>query len=315
MEKKRPLRTVLAAYRITNWNGQEITGIESHPALPKTTPAFDLKAYSRFKYGEQSYADLAGSILASLFISVFPTYFETADECSSSSSSGSSSGTSLLVTESPYHCVPGAATGLKLYFLNHINKVRVSKGLSTVPDTKINRLKAFAGDYSELGVDERVKRMKTTARYYVDSALVKGKHLIVIDDCKISGSHIENIYQELQSTEVAQVTFIILVEAFDKCPCSIETFLNHSSVNDLSTWSIVQQLSSTRLTQRSIKFLLRSKESESKILSELAKLPLHFLTGIYYGIINDGLSEDAEMRRNFNLVQQCWRQRTFQANY
>lgn len=208
-------------------------------------PGFSLVDYSKFKYGHDAAARKFGEALAKGF---FRWYLNTYNERKQ-----------LVVICSPYSYIPPASEGLMKYFIMELNRILVDHNMKTVQTTKAYRSVSYIQDYGALTKDQRLNLISQEV-IHLDTEFCKGKHLIFLDDVKITGSH-EHVMREMLSKYNVQdtCTFIYFAQLVNQnVPAKYEDYINHFHVKNIGALLYLMLRHDHTLNMRTIKFMLKS---------------------------------------------------------
>ena len=152
---------------------------------------------------------------------------------------------------------------------------------------KIRRLDIHPGDYSKLSSAERLKLMRKTA--FAVPEEVRGRHILLIDDVRVTGAHESQMRQWLKSAGAREVTFIYLAMIVDDGGKDAEELLNQARIHTLDDLSQVIARGSYSITSRAVKFVV-SETDEVALSRFLDALPDQILLDIHRGAIGNGFA-------------------------
>jgi PRTase ComF-like len=132
--------------------------------------------YSRYKYGSVAAAETFARALGAAFCEAHPELILAPR---------------LLMASSPYAHVPAAATTLARGLQPVLNAARAMNGLAPAPLLRVDRISTSAGDYGTLSAQARDVHMAANVLSFrrFRPAQVRGAHLLVIDDVRVTGAH------------------------------------------------------------------------------------------------------------------------------
>lgn len=149
------------------------TRVEDVTLIDESGAPFDMEAYSRLKYGDRSLTRDYGYGLARVFIDRHPALANDPGR--------------MLVTSASYKYLSTASEGIAEYFFLALNAFRVQRGLEPAMKLHVIRFKIGKDDYATATAAERAHDLHTTVRH-LDTELVRGSVVVVIDDARITGS-------------------------------------------------------------------------------------------------------------------------------
>jgi hypothetical protein len=246
---------------------------------------FSPERYSKFKYGSRTACEHFASEVYLALKSLFSEDLEHDT-------------TSLVMTSSAYKSMPAASTALFADVLSLVNKERQSRNLASLEDIKIHRKSVLKTDYALMTQESRVKAMEST-QLDIDSSNLRGKHLVVLDDCIITGAHARNITHHMRNSGVAKISYLFIVSVKSKSPyqsmTSAENYLNHHYVSSLDRWlEMMNAPDAGPLSARALKYFLTSDESQEKKYGFLARLRREAVLEMYRGAIADEMASSFE---------------------
>ncbi|HET6747549.1 MAG TPA: phosphoribosyltransferase family protein [Candidatus Saccharimonadales bacterium] len=272
------LHHALALYGLTVVDG-EFLAENSATALP-----FRPWEYSSFKYGRRDIAEHYGKALAGMIIDHLGPMVCGNQE--------------IVILGTPYKRVPNAARMLAIGAQRHMR----AAGLP-VTYTYIYQHRLVEGDYSKLSVEQRELRNKQKKRY-VDPDDFAGRHVVVIDDIRITGSIERSIIRLLGGIPVLSTSIVNLVrldpDAAKREP-QLESKLNHCAMKGLrDLLGLMSQRDQFVLTTRAVKYILESSEEDIHWL--LGQLDDNQIAALYEAIVDEGYDVMQCYRSKFSLV-------------
>mmetsp|Transcript_45943 Transcript_45943/g.67791 ORF Transcript_45943/g.67791 Transcript_45943/m.67791 type:complete len:289 (-) Transcript_45943:1001-1867(-) len=209
-------------------------------------PGFIPKNYSCFKYGDEAQTENYSQQLYEKFMHFWNNSNETVRNMP------------IVVTGSAYKHMPVAAT-----LLAHAFFPKLKHTLNHATYIKIDRLAATAKDFSKMNENERIA-MKKQMKLKVDtSTFENGTHLVVVDDCKITGTHSINILETLKKqadSKITKITFLYIVELDPKSNArdqKVDSSMDAGYVCDIDTWCDVVHATKLPPTPRVLKYFLK----------------------------------------------------------
>jgi predicted amidophosphoribosyltransferase len=253
---------------------------------------FAIEEYSRFKYGSKRVARIFGRELADGYVQSE----EFLHACQNDRQ--------IVVLASPYSFIPTACHTLKDYFIARLNQHLIERGRRPVQESKIVRTHSYIDDYGEMSAEKRAELIKREA-FYTDKLFLEGKHILFLDDIKITGAHqrgVEAMIYNLGIDRRSSYTFLYYAELtnLQEDP-SIENYLNYADVTDLVSLNDIIHNDEFVFNTRCVKFMLGSPSAEfatfiiyqSKAFRETL---LTLATGNSYHLVPD-------YKLNFNLLR------------
>lgn len=230
-----------------------------HKIDDKNNCPFSESEYSKFKFGENAYAEKFADELFEGFIAQHSDLIL--------------SHTDIVILPSPYHSIPTASNFLCHYFKLRMNHFLYRHGRKALSESKIYRNQTYTTDYGNLDYAERV-RLIGNDTYYIDRNYIGNKLCLLLDDIKITGSH-EHIVKKILEQYDVQGTFVFLyfAELVNKdIHPNIENYYNYFYVKDTRSLMEVINSPTFEFNTRIVKYILKLKESEfSLLLTSLKK--------------------------------------------
>lgn len=245
---------------------------------------FDYAAYSEFKYGQRNAAEKFATQLALLLLAHFGGRI-TYDQ-------------QVVVIGTPYKRLPNAARMLAISVERQLRLASVPSSYSYIYQHRLAE-----GDYGMLSQQDRDKRNQQKHRY-LDPEDFAGKHVVVIDDVRITGSIERSIMQQLQGINVLSTTIVNLVRldpAVALARPHLEDRLNHFAVKDLRDLKrLMNRRDEFVLTTRAVKFILQSPLRD--IIELLASLDPTQRIELYEAIVDEGYDQMLRYHEGFLVV-------------
>jgi len=240
---------------------------------------FDAYAYSRFKYGSAYMARHYAEQLHLLLQQKHPILAELP---------------ALWLTSSAYKFVPTASDSLAKYLLQDW------KGNLT--KVKIVRSRLFPADYGNLSLQERQAMMQQVELYF-DPISPKPKHLLVVDDIRITGVHEQRILEFATKEGFEHIYFAYIAHLSPKADPTTEHWLNHIAIRHLRDLWDLWKTEGCLLNARICKFLL--SYPKQKALAHFANaLPPSIKARIAEGMYQDGYAEMDMYAENWQIWKQ-----------
>lgn len=275
-------RHALALHEITLRDGLFVpTAHEGHGL-------FDPYAYSLFKYGHGVLADDYGRRIGQLLLSHLEPVRGTGEE--------------VVVVGTPYKRVPNAARWLAVSAQHDIRIAGIPAAYATVYQQHLS-----VGDYGRLTAEEREARNRQKRRVF-DPEEFQGRHVVVVDDIRITGSITASVAEMFGDVPVLSLTFAFLVimdPGVTETDPQVEDRLNHYAISDLSDLHrLMTETDSFSMTTRAVKFVLESKPAAISRL--LRALDAGHLRSLYYGALDDGYDRMPRYAETFRLVSEAY---------
>lgn len=246
------------------------TRFSAHSFSTYEDAPFDVKDYSRLKFGCDATAKKFGYELAEKFF-VMHSDKLLANHC--------------VVIPSPYNFVKNAATVMTLHFVDRINELCVEANGRHVEYCTIARKVSYTADYGFLSKEKR-KGLINQDTFYINREQMRGKLLIFIDDVRITGAHEEKLVDVLNTRKLKNdAMFLYFAEYFGDQP-EVEAKLNFSAVQSPLDYVELTKSEDHHLIVRPIKYLLGQEQSSFNMLLE--KLAPKFLQKLYFAAVSEG---------------------------
>ncbi len=278
MEVKR-----LALHELYPTSQQEISAIHTF---------FDIKAYSRFKYGDTHIAQHYAESLVQKLLQNSQDVLRYTNP--------------IYVTSSAFRYVPTAAQSILEAFL----KVMAHQA----PHLKLHYFKIHRNyldgrDYAQLTPQEREEVLKQAHLYVDDTTHLSNQIVWVIDDIRITGKHEEKMLSFLQKLGVKEVNCLYVANLQQGLELSwLEHYINHAWVKDLEQFEKIIHLPHFQMNARVCKFLL-SYPCHTTLKVFLERLSLAQITTFYEAIKQDNFDEVENYRLTFLLLESIFHQR------
>lgn len=241
--------------------------------------------YSQFKYGSGSAARHYAATLASVL------------NAAATTATGR-----LYITGSAYAKVPTAAVPLAWWTA----RLLAIMGRSTTY-FHLSR-SAFEGDYGASSLEARTQMLAKSPPYIGTASLcacLKGAHVVIIDDIRITGKHEQDLLPLLQKAGVATATFCYLAivpQAEGEQDPLIEDRLNHAAIKTLYDITLLARQRLFYCNARTCKFILSAQPAS--IEQFVADMPLRLLDRFVRAMRSDSYDTCAQYREQFELFAQ-----------
>lgn len=275
-------RSALALYDLT------VTDGELHATSDSTIEPFAAHDYSRFKYGDYAQTERYGFLLAGLLAAHFTEQF-------TARFSGD-----IVIMGTPYKSLPNAAkllADVAGYSLGNW-------GLDfNVAASRIYQHRLAEGDYGKLSSAMRDERNRQK-KYFLDPTDFEGKHIVVVDDVRITGSIERSVVTLLDGIEWESLTVTNLVRLnpdVARDNPQIEDALNHASINSLrDLLPLMEQRDRFVLITRTVKRILEADEFELREF--LSALEPARRAELYRAAVDDGYSQMERYAQSFRIL-------------
>lgn len=246
---------------------------------------FDLRAYSRMKFGSGQDARILGREMAEAFAAEY-WHVLTTEQC--------------VVIPAPSTAVPVAATLLGWHFRDRLNSLLDSCDRVPVQWDLVHRDVKYNDNYSQLGLEDRRRLLDDDGRY-MNVAFAAGKTLIFVDDVKITGTHEVKLGHMLQNHGLHNSVVYATYAVYTGDQPSIEHELNHCYVRNGLCVARMSHHPEWCVTTRGLRLLLESSpEVFQKILHEMSVLRLQ---QVYHAAITKGYSKHPPYAGNFQCLR------------
>ena len=245
-------------------------------AVVNQFPPFSPARYSRYKYGSVAAAEAFARDLATAFWNGPPELARAPR---------------LLLASSPYARVPAAATTLARRLRPRLNAARARYGLDPAPLVQIERAAASAGDYGTLSAQARDRLMAANALSFrrFKPAQVRGAHLLVVDDVRVTGAHQRCLMRASEALPLAARAFLYVAFALLRPGSSpgdgrfdpaLEDALNHAAVKTLDDLAAIVEAGDFTWNVRACKFAL-NPVNRGELPRFLRRMPGWFVRGLH----------------------------------
>lgn len=220
---------------------------------------FSESEYSKFKFGENSYAEKFANELFEGFIENNKELILSHDE--------------IVILPSPYLSIPTASNYLCHYFKLRMNKFLFDNKKKALAESKIYRNQTYTTDYGSLDFNDRVKLISNDT-YYIDRNYISGKLCLFIDDIKITGSHEHIVKKILDEYNVeGKFAFVYFAELINKdIHPNIENYYNYFYVKNIHSLISIVNSVSFAFNTRIVKYILKLEEKD--FLKLVAAVPV-----------------------------------------
>lgn len=267
--------------------------LTEHGLFDSTEQAFDAISYSKFKYGDDTVAHAYGVQLAELFISNNQNLFTT-----------DSTHTEIVVAQHPHKYIPKGANTIAVHFHNHLNQYLFSIGKKPILLVPILMEEVFEGDYGTFSESDR-NAVMDKQNFFTMKELLFHKHVIIIDDIRITGTGERKISQFLHTQEPSQVYFLYIAKMDEHQATrnpKIESDINHTWMNEPLRLLEIMNSDHFTLNARVAKYVMSLKaDSLHTFLLSLHDSPLQQM---YFAVIADGYASLPTYKDAFTLLSE-----------
>ena len=254
---------------------------------------FDPHAYSRFKYGHEDIAQAYGRELAKLVAERLATALET--------------GEPITITGTAYRSMPNAASRVA-----HAVYWSLKEAGFNVIYSRIYRMILTEGDYGRMSEADRLSATKRKS-LSVDPGDYEGRHVVVIDDIKITGTIEQSSLDFFSNMPILSLTLahvLQLNQTLHEPNPGLEGLLNQTAIKNLDDlWQMIYIAGSTEefpwhLNARTAKFILEADEEDlKKFLNRMIIREPDELRYLHESLMEDGYDRMAAYRRNAQLIE------------
>lgn len=202
---------------------------------------FDESGYSRFKHGDGVMAVRYGRALAARLLVAVPDFAKPDDR--------------IVIASAPYKYLPTASHALALGVRRVVNAALAGSGRRPAEIGALRMSRVDSANYARLGTASRGDLL-SRANLHVDAAEFTGRHVVLVDDARITGLAEAAATELVTAAGARSVTALYVVRiAGSFCP-DIEDRMNHAFVRDLQSLLRVYRSGRFVLNIRTVKFLL-----------------------------------------------------------
>lgn len=269
----------LALYELTVSDGSfEVTN-----AL--TSRPFDLAHYSEFKYGRRDVAEIFGAAIAAALAHHFMEAGQDQQP--------------IVVMGTPYKRVPNAARMLAIIAERYLRLHGFDSSYTTIYQHRLGE-----GDYGTLTVEEREARNLGKKRF-IDPSDFAGKHVVLVDDIRITGSIERSTLALLTDVPVLSTVVFNLVKLDPEVALRephLEDKLNHSAMTGLrDLLQLMEQPDQFVLTTRAVKYILQSDPAEVRWL--MSRLGPTRTAELYDAAVDEGYDRMPRYEQAFHTIR------------
>jgi hypothetical protein len=244
---------------------------------------FNAVKYSRFKYGDTSVAEAYGWELATELERrlLIPFHAER-----------------TVITSSAYKLVATAARSVAqvMHDQLHARGYKVDAG-------RIHRANLTSGDYATMPAATRELVMRENG-IYIDYDLFVRRHVVVVDDIRITGAHEASICEMFRDVPILSLTHVYVVQMDPNVAADpkVEDRLNRSWVEGLDQLTeLIVDNPAYVFNARTVKMILGAPRSD--LLTFLQRLTNDQLEQLYRGVVGDGYHTMSNYKDNFPCLR------------
>lgn len=266
--------------------------IEQGTVYDEEGNVFDAQAYSKFKYGDARKAERYGIKLAQEFIKQNQDIFLGEDH-----------ETNFIIAEHPRKYILKGANVISRHFQNYLNLYLVSNGKNPIMSVPIFMSSVFEGDY---GTFDKVIRDKVMSKqqFFTSTELFQNKHIILVDDIRITGTGERKIASFLEELNPESVHFLYVAKLnqnqADSNP-EIESLINHVWMNDPERLIEIMNTDYFALNARVAKHVLTL--NGQTLVQFLSKITDTRIKELYFAVISDGYSVLSKYGQSYGLLE------------
>lgn len=259
-----------------------------HKIEEKGNCPFKEEEYSRFKFGDNFYANKFAKDLFDGFVNEFNDLILSQTE--------------IVILPSPYLSIQTASNFLCYYFKKELNRFLFKKGKKACIESKIYRNQTYVTDYGNLDFEERVKLISNDT-YYIDRNFIKGKLCIFVDDIKITGSHEHTVNKILKQYDVeGDFVFIYFAELMNKdIHPKIENHYNYFAVHNVKDIISIINSDHFQYNTRIVKYILSLDENQFNFLID--NISTKKCEELFHLAISNNYHQILEYKKNINVIK------------
>lgn len=248
---------------------------------------FDAKHYSRFKFGDDTYAREYGEQLAAAIYTRHKAQLIAKG---------------AVVIPSPYNYVPNAATTMCKHFVRKLNHFLVGANGQHVDYSIIHRKVSYINDYGYLDAATR-KSLIDNDEFYFVKEYYKDRIIIFIDDVCISGTHERKLIELMAEADVNNTTIFGYYGTYSGEDPTIESRINFAAIrNSRDFIELVRECKDYNIIVRPLKYILEHF-TEADIHDLFAVLTPSQQRDVYAGCLGEGYYKIPKYQKNFNLLK------------
>lgn len=256
------------------------------------TATFDIKDYSKLKFGSNQAARRMGKELAlQFFAQVAMKHI----------------GEQFVIIPSPYNHVHNAATMMTDHFINYFNMLQSQYDQGRSAELDIIHCKvSYINDYGFLDKASR-KKLIDGDTFYCNKEFWGDKKLVFIDDVNITGTHEDKLIEILDENQVKNDVYFLYFAKYEGNQADTEAKLNFNYIN--TPEAFVKMINEERDAQclvRPIKYLMGQNHEDFKII--LSQLPHYYVEQLFFGCLGEGYNRISKYAENFEFLDRYTKQ-------
>lgn len=264
-----------------------LTVVDGQVLCQDGTP-FDREAYSHFKYGFLPPAVEYGQRLAAL---ITDKLFEVA-------------GTEpITIVSAPYKYLPTASHAVAQAITAELSHTAVMNGLEPPVLVPFFKSRVGSSNYAKSSEEYRQKSLATLG-LRIDESRIRGAHVVVVDDIRITGSAEKATAQFLESLTPASIWYLHaarLDEATGKAYPGLEDELNQTVAHTLEVFLQQAATGKFQLNTRVLRLILETEDSDAFDWF-LNVAPPALVESIHQAAVGNGPAYYEKYRNNLELV-------------
>lgn len=254
--------------------------------------AFDAAAYSRMKYGDADAARRFGKTLAESLVTTYPDVL--CDEVP----------VDFLVA---YKAVPPACYYLSQYCLDGINARRALMRREPGRILHVYKTRVAASNYAAASQEARQYELDAIP-FTLEGRSLHGKHLVLVDDVRITGVAERKILEVLIPAAPHRLTLLYLAGFRENVTPQIEGALNDTAVGGLAEIAAFIKTDCFDLNIRTLKRILSAPAEE--LANFLDGLSARMLEQLLRGALATGTEFTARYDTGCQILRTAWRNKT-----
>lgn len=212
--------------------------------VTETGADFDELSYSRFKHGDGALAERYGSALGAALLDSAPDLV--------------SDGHPLVIASAPFKYLPTASHELALHVRRVLNAALAGAGCQPAGIGTLHMEHVDPENYATEDVERR-RALLREAKLSAEGAAFAGRHVLLVDDARITGLAESTAVDLLTAAGARTVTALYVIEISDgfgpACP-EVEHRINQAYVRDLTSLLRVFRCRRFVLNIRTLKYIL-----------------------------------------------------------
>ncbi|MDR3087584.1 MAG: phosphoribosyltransferase family protein [Azoarcus sp.] len=259
--------------------------------------AFDAAAYSRMKYGDADAARRFGKVLAEVLLTASPDVLFDGEP------------TDFLVA---YKAVPPASHYLSQYCLDDINARRVAARREPGRILHVYKTRVAASNYAAASQEARQHELDAIS-FTLEGRPLRGKHLVLVDDVRITGLAERKILEILIPAAPHRLTLLYLAGFRENVTPQTESVLNDTAVGGLAEIAAFIRTDRFDLNIRTLKRILSAPPEE--LADFLALLSARMLEQLLRGALATGTEFVTRYDAGCQILRAAWRNKTEAADH